>query len=77
MAGLTAVLPTGDAVYLVEETFGPALVHRLDLGSGAVRVVARIEKFSGGALSLSPDGKSVAFTRSRETANDLAWTEAR
>jgi Tol biopolymer transport system component/DNA-binding winged helix-turn-helix (wHTH) protein len=77
MTGLAALLPTADAVYLVEKASGPALVHRLDLRSGAVRTVARIEDYSGGALSLAADGRSLAYTRARETANDLAWTELR
>ena len=73
-AGLVALLPASDALYLVEETQGSALVHRLDLKSGATRLVGRINDYSGGALSLEINGRSVAYTRARETANDLAWT---
>jgi hypothetical protein len=75
-AGLVALLPAPNALYLVEEeTPGSALVHRLDLKSGAIRLAGRIDDYSGGALSLGRNGRSVAYTRDRETANDLAWTQ--
>ncbi len=74
-AGLVALLPAPDALYLVEETPGSALVHRLDMKSGAIRLAGRINDYYGGALSLGMNGRSVAYTRDRETANDLAWTQ--
>lgn len=70
-----ALLPAADSLYLVEDALGSALVHRLDLRSGTVAPAVRLEDYRGGALSLAPDGRSVAYTRARETANDLAWTK--
>jgi hypothetical protein len=73
-AGVAALLTAPGTVYLVEEALGSASIHRLDLGTGTTTIVRRLEDFGGGSLSLGPDGRSLAFTRSRETANDLAWT---
>ena len=74
IAGLAALLTAPGTVYLVEEALGTATVHRLELGTGATTIVRRLKDFGGGSLALAPDGRSLAFTRSRETANDLAWT---
>ncbi len=71
---LVALLPAADAVYLVEDAFGTALVHRLDLRSGAIGPTIRISGYRGDALSLAPDGNSIAYAHARETANDLAVT---
>jgi Tol biopolymer transport system component/DNA-binding winged helix-turn-helix (wHTH) protein len=69
---LAAVLPTADGVYLVEDNLGAALVHRLDTRTGDVTLATRLDNYRGGALSLSPDGRWLTYTRSQETANDIA-----
>jgi Tol biopolymer transport system component/DNA-binding winged helix-turn-helix (wHTH) protein len=69
-----ALLPAKEAVYLVSDALDTAVIHRIDLSSGAVRAVTRIDYYGGG-ISLAPDGRSVAYTRARETANDLAWMQ--
>ena len=72
---LAALLPSPASLYLVDEGLGTATIHRLDLRSGAIGVVARLDHYGGGSVSLDPGGRSVAYTRARETANDLAWTQ--
>jgi Tol biopolymer transport system component len=69
-----ALLPGKNGLYLVEEKLNAALVHRIDLSSGAISPAVRIEHYGGG-ISLTPDSRSVAYTRALETANDLAWTQ--
>lgn len=70
---VSAVLPAGRLIYLIVEDQGTALVHRFDLNTAGMATAARIEHFAGGKISLSPDGRSLAYTQGRETANDLAW----
>ena len=72
IAGLAALLTAPGTVYLVEESLGTATVHRLDLRTGAAAILRKLEDVGGGSIALAPDGRSLAFTRSRETANDLA-----
>ena len=72
---LVALLPAGDAVYLVEDAFGTAVIHRLSVGLGTVAPVLRLDEYGGGTLSLTPDGKWLAYTHARETANDIASTK--
>jgi hypothetical protein len=67
------LLPAAGAVYMIEDRLGSGLVSRLDLATGAIARVATLEEYGGGAASLHPDGRSIAYTRSRESANDLAW----
>ena len=69
-----ALLPAKDAVYLVEDALDTAFIHRIDLRSGTVSRAIGIDYYGGG-ISLAPDGRSVAYTRARETANDLAWMQ--
>jgi Tol biopolymer transport system component len=70
-------VPAGEnkLLQLVEEALGTAIVHRLDVTSGAMSIAARLDHFGGGGLSLGPGGGSVAYTQGRETSNDLAWTQ--
>lgn len=71
----SSVLATPDAVHLVENALGAAVLHRVELSSGSVRAVIRLEDFRGGSIAWNPNGRSVVFARHRETANDLAWTK--
>jgi Tol biopolymer transport system component len=73
MKGLVGLLAAPRAVYLIDGEVCSATVHRLELGSGLVSRQGRLQDFCGGAISLGPDGRSLAFTQARETANDLAW----
>jgi len=73
--GVVALLPAPEALFIVEKTSGPAAIHRLNLRSGEIRVVGRLDDYYGGALSVNDAGRAIAFTRARETANDLAWTQ--
>jgi hypothetical protein len=72
---LVALLTSPRSVYLVEDGSGAAVVHRLDLASGAVGAAIRLDSSGGGTLSLDPTGGFIAYTRARETANDLVWTQ--
>lgn len=69
-----ALLPANNSVYLVAEGLDTALIYRIDLSSGRVSPAVPID-YNGGGISLAPDGRFIAYTRARETANDLAWTE--
>jgi Tol biopolymer transport system component/DNA-binding winged helix-turn-helix (wHTH) protein len=75
LPGLSGLLAATGSLYLVEDEFGTALVRRLDLNSGRVGAAVRIDYYGGGTLTLDADGRSLAYTRTRETANDLAWTQ--
>jgi hypothetical protein len=67
------ILPARGSVYLIEEALGTVIVHRVDLSSGALSMVAHLDHFGGGSLSLNASGRFLAYTHARETANDLAW----
>lgn len=72
---LSSVLATPDAVHLVEDALGAAIMHRVELSSGGVRAAIRLEDFRGGSIAWNPNGRSVVYAKHRETANDLAWTK--
>jgi Tol biopolymer transport system component/DNA-binding winged helix-turn-helix (wHTH) protein len=72
---LAALLSAEDAVYLLVDVLGTARVHRLDLDSGTVAAGVRLDDYLGGTFSIGSKGQSIVYTRTRETANDLAWTQ--
>lgn len=72
---VAAMVAAPGALYLIEDARGTGIVHRLDLRSGSVGKSVRFDFYGGGPVSLAPDGRWLAYTRARETANDLAWTE--
>lgn len=73
--GIVALLPTTDAVYIVDDKLGDSRVHRMDLESGVVGPAIALPDYGGGGLSLLPRDRVLAYARARETGNDLAWTQ--
>ena len=74
LGSVVGLLPAGNFVYLVEGAQTGTRIHRLDENSGGVAPAIALPDHGGGTISLHPAGSRVAFTRSRETANDIAWT---
>ena len=72
---IAAMVAAPGALHLVEDARGAGIVHRLELRSGSVARSVRIDFYGGGPVSLAPDGRWLAYTHARETANDLAWTK--
>lgn len=69
-----ALLPTADAVYIVDDKLGDSRVYRIHLESGMVAAGIPLEDYGGGGLSLLHRDGVLAYARARETGNDLAWT---
>lgn len=74
LGSVVGLLPAGNSVYVVESAQTGTRIHRLDEKSGSVAPAIALPDHGAGAISLHPAESRVAFTRSRETANDIAWT---
>lgn len=69
IAGPDAIHAAENLLYLIKDN----IIYRLDLADGSFAPAKQLSDYWGGASSLSPDGKSLIYTRGRETGNDLVW----
>ena len=72
---LQGLVVTRHGLYAVVSSPGDTRVHRLSLDEGRLLGTWPLEDAGPGGLAVSPEEPILAYTRARETSNDLAWLQ--